>query len=184
MATPLRPYSLAALQEGARRWAHLHPSRSASEITWEERRANLLARAAFAIAKEETFRAGIEVGAAPCLKCGLWTHSFCEGCEVPDLGPICTTCDSHFLLCPVCEQAGLTWQGCRDARIAQQGPQPVMEISGIRDSEGRWRPFNPPVEIPIAEYEQQDQDIEAFAATWLREHGFVEQDEPEPEDGC
>ena len=184
MATPLRPYSWEVLREGARRWAQQHPTRFASGIDREERLTSFIARAAFAVATADTFRAGIEVGAAPCLKCGLWTHSFCEGCSVADLGPICTTCDGHFLLCPVCERAGLTWQGCRDARIAQQGPQPVMEISGIRDSEGRWRPFNPPVEIPIAEFEQQDQDLETFATAWLQEHGFVEREEPDPEDGC
>ena len=184
MATPLRAFSFEALHAGATRWGQQNPGRCASVITRAERLRNFIARAAFAIATAEDNAQGRAVGAAPCLKCGLWTHAYCEGCPNDNLGPICTSCDSQSLLCPVCEQAGLTWQQCRDARIERQGPQPVMEVNGIHDGEGRWVPFNPPVEIPIAEFEQQSQDLEDFVETWLRAHGFVGSDEPEAEDGC
>lgn len=138
MATPLRAFSFDALQAGAQRWQVANPGRSASVITRSERQRSFLARAAFAIATAEENASGRAVGASPCLKCGLWTHAYCEGCSNDNLGPICTSCDSQFLLCPVCEQAGLTWQQCRNARIERQGPQPVMEINGIHDGEGRW----------------------------------------------
>ena len=184
MASPLRPYVWRALEVGAEKWTRDNPGRSATEIARSERQRSFPARAAFAVHTLAENIAGRDLGAAPCLRCGLWTHAYCEGCSNDNLGPICTSCDSQLLLCPVCEQAGLTWQGCRNARIERQGPQPVMEVNGIYDGEGRWCPFNPPVEIPIAEFEQQSQDIEGFVETWLRAHGFVGSDEPEAENGC
>lgn len=88
-----------------------------------------------------------------------------------DLGPICTECDSHRLLCQPCETAGEDWVAARAARENRNGP-PTVEVQGFADGEGQWHVIDPPLEISLEGFDVEQGDINEFVSDWLQNNYF------------
>ena len=103
-------------------------------------------RAAYALVTAHENREGRALGAEPCNRCGLWTHSWCEACPTPPNTAICTHCDGQRRVCEWCEAAGRSWETAHQA----QDPN-IIEVSGFTDEVGRFHRLDPPLQIPMAE---------------------------------
>ena len=133
----------------AKRWRKQSSGRSPDSLTVEERRASLRARAAYWVATVP----GATSGPQPqgCNRCGMSTHSWCEGCyrraghgPNPFL-PICRVCDSDHLVCDECITAAVTWEDGHSAYEAVQGAEDEQTVEITID------PSQPPVRISLSE---------------------------------
>ena len=168
MATPLRAFDRGVTERLAARWRSANPGASPTAISRGDRLAFAPARAAFAIATEA---GGASLGAAPCLRCGRWTHSWCETCRLGNLGPICTECDNLHLLCQLCEEAREDWQVARATRETQDGP-PTVEVQGFFDENHRWQILDPPLQISLDNFDPEQSDLGEFVSSWLQTNHF------------
>ena len=131
----------------AKRWRKANPGRDAAGLAWEERKGSDRARAAFWVAT------ALPRGSGPqpegCQLCGVATHSWCEGCYQRAGGgesysAVCQRCDGDHLVCPVCTQAGITWQTGHEAYVQTHGDDDEETIEVSVD------PAAPPSRIKIS----------------------------------
>ena len=146
MAKPaLKCGDLKHIKSRAAAFQREHPGLDPAKLKWGERLCSQEARDAFTMATltGDAINAVREVGSRPCLRCGLFTSSWCEGCELPSPSALCTVCDKAHLLCFSCSNAGKVWTEVHKA------PQPnVMEISGFHDDNMVFHTLEPPLQLP------------------------------------
>ena len=151
MTSALRSTDLAKARENAEEFKKLHPRKDPGSLTWGERIMCREARDAFSIhqMRDPTIRASaISAGTRPCLRCGLITASWCEGCNrntngVPP-GALCTTCDKSHLLCHKCIAENKLY-----SEVKRQDPDNTMEITGFNREDGSFETLDPPLHIEL-----------------------------------
>ena len=114
-------------------------------------------RARFACEFRAGHRASYDAGmlGEPCVRCGTFTHAFCETCFLEPRDPpfaVCTHCDAGRLVCLQCESSGRSWaDGCDARKERGDPPEGIMEISGFKDESGEVVRINPPLLLPVTE---------------------------------
>ena len=152
----LVPHDHEAMKDGARRWLKVHTDMPADDIDRLRRLTEEDAKHAFSMLTMVAMRSRLgSMGGAipePCVRCGYWTHGYCESCQL-DLGPpraICSTCDGARLVCPQCLSAGRHWEVGRKEHDARFPPhENVMEVNGFHDENGTYTECNPPLLIDV-----------------------------------
>ena len=142
----LQPVDWEVWKQRARSFVQSHPTVRGLDLTRSERLVIPGAKEAFAAL---TFKREAQVralGGQPCCRCGLWTASWCEGCEQKPPAPVCTECDREHLLCPGCVSRGRLF-----LEVARQ-PEPtdteIVEISGFQNGDD-FVSVDPPLRVPL-----------------------------------
>lgn len=99
----------------AKRWRKVNPDRPAAALSRVERLQSLHARAAFWQASAKAAPEGLPPPSA-CLRCGLNTYSWCEGCyhrvhgdAAKTFYAICQECDAEKKVCDACQMQSISW---------------------------------------------------------------------------
>ena len=118
----LVPQDRKVMSAAANDWPRQHPETQAVNLDRLRQLIEPGARHSYSILTMKSSRARSEAqGKAtpePCIRCGEWTHAYCESCIV-DLGPpypICSRCDEARLVCPICLANGRSWEGGRSGK--------------------------------------------------------------------
>ena len=155
----LAPRDHEAMSTAARRWLRAHPGVPASRIDRIRRLVEPDACHAFSVLTMVAMRArlGVLAGCSPepCTRCGEWTHSYCEACNL-DLGPpkpICTTCDAAKVVCPACQGQGRSWEIGRAEHERRLGREDILEVNGFHDATGAYVECRPPLQIDVHDLE-------------------------------
>ena len=152
MASALHSTDLARARENAEEFKRLHPQKDPGSLLWGERVMCREARDAFSIhqMKDPVIRASaISAGTRPCLRCGVVTASWCEGCRrdtdgVPPAA-LCTTCDGHNLLCHKCVSENKLY-----SEVKRVDTDNTMEITGFNKEDGSFETLDPPLYIDLS----------------------------------
>lgn len=98
--TALAPVNLSAMEA-----IRDHPSVIVKDLSRARRIADEGARAAFAVITRRGSKQALGTlngnSPSPCTWCGLWSHCFCESCDVragPPVG-LCMACDGDRMIC-------------------------------------------------------------------------------------
>ena len=158
MTSALRSTDLAAARNNAEEFRLAHPGKDPSTLSWGERILCREARDAFSIQQmrdPEIRASAISAGTRPCLRCGLVTASWCEGCRrdtegVPP-GALCTICDEHQLLCQKCISENKLY-----SEVRRDASDNTMEITGFNREDGSFETLDPPLHIDLTEIPMVD----------------------------
>ena len=140
----------------------------------DARVSNPILRAKFACQYRDDHRASYDGGALgePCVRCGTFTHCFCETCFVVPRNPpfaVCTVCDGDELVCMACDTSGLEWADGPKAREERgDPPEGVIEVSAFQNDLGETVNIDPPLLLPITELDNLQIHIRRYCA----EHGM------------
>ena len=142
----------------------------------EERMSSPVVRAAFAVRHRDFNSNKYAQGllGEPCVRCGTFTHAFCEVCFLHPRDPpfaICTQCDSEHLVCVMCESNGVQWSAGGEARAARGDPEEMVEVSAFRDENGAVVRVHPPLRIPLSQITEEC-PIDAHLEAHLRSRGM------------
>ncbi len=158
MTSALRSTDLVAARNNAEEFRLAHPGKDPSTLSWGERIFCREARDAFSIQQmrdPDIRQSAITAGTRPCLRCGLVTASWCEGCRratdgVPP-GALCTTCDEHQLLCQKCISENKLY-----SEVKRAASDDTMEITGFNREDGSFETLDPPLHIDLTEIPMVD----------------------------
>eukprot|EP00435_Cladocopium_sp_Y103_P025677 s4807_g6.t1 len=140
----LKAVDWSAWQSAARDFLRAHPNVAATSLTRSERIVVPGARAAWAVVHFQAASAVRAHGGQPCVQCGHWTGSFCEGCSgLPEA--ICTSCDKDRLLCHSCISEGKLY-----GEVERSDMAGFLEITGFNDEAGRFVRYDQPVRFPTS----------------------------------
>ena len=140
----------------------------------EERVANPVLRAAYAVRHRAFHQDRYDNGVLgePCVRCGTFTHAFCETCFLEPREPpfaVCTGCDEAHLVCHSCEAGGVQWVDGPAARDERgDPPEGVVEVSAFQNERGETIRISPPLLLPLSELD----NVEIHIQRYRDEHGL------------
>lgn len=150
--TALAPVNLSAMEAKAKQWIRDHPSVIVKDLSRARRIADEGARAAFAVITRRGSKQALGTlngnSPSPCTWRGLWSHCFCESCDVragPPVG-LCMACDGDRMICKPCKEAGRSWE-----QSHAEHDQHMMEVSGYTTDDGMFHRVVPPLQIPVGD---------------------------------
>ena len=145
--------------------SHLSTQSCSARASRAERLASFGVRAAFAVVTAKEFGPVRRLGALPCDRCGLWTHSWCEACTRPPAA-ICTECDAAEEVCHACEREGKSWRRARAAYEAEApAEEETVEVSSVHAETGTFRPLDPPFRVPLRQILSAEGEIDTAELT-------------------
>ena len=128
-AMPILADTPATWRALAKRWRKSSRGRLASDLTIEERRESLRARAAFWSSQASRFGPD-QPQPIGCRCCGVLTFGWCEGCYARvgeasggAFNAVCKRCDQDRLVCDQCQESNHAWAEGQAAYQAARGGQ-------------------------------------------------------------
>ena len=147
-AAPLKKPDWTRLKTISNQFQTKNPDIQILEVTYEQRLVTPGMKEAFAI---KTVQRDSEIitnlGASSCDRCGTWTCSWCESCDLhmkSPKTPICSHCDKKHLICDSCMSQELLWSP------ADHASSEYMIINGFYGADEIYTNFREPCKLHLA----------------------------------